>query len=111
MLLADTDIPHKRPSAGHASHSCHDTPVVTTTACRAHALVRVQEWADSRISDLIKKACESDKPFAEEVRSLREEVKRLRADKEALEARCQEVRGHSHGFHVGPTASALFSRA
>ncbi len=60
----------------------------------------LQEWADSRISDLIKKACESDKPFAEEVRSLREEVKRLRADKEALEARCQEVRGHNQGVHA-----------
>ncbi|GLI61518.1 hypothetical protein VaNZ11_003898, partial [Volvox africanus] len=54
-------------------------------------LRRHKEWADSRISDLIKKACESDKPFAEELRNLREEVKRLRADKEGLEIKCMEV--------------------
>jgi hypothetical protein len=77
---------------------------------RVAAAGAAQEWADSRISDLIKKACESDKPFAEEVRNLREEVKRLRGDKEALEARCIEVGGWRFRFLAFHDGSALGPR-
>ncbi|MEW5299794.1 MAG: hypothetical protein WDW36_002772 [Sanguina aurantia] len=46
-----------------------------------------KEWADSRISDLIRKACESDKPHVEELKALREEKRAGKADGDEMKAR------------------------
>jgi hypothetical protein len=43
-------------------------PIICKQRTCFHPICVFQEWADSRINDLIKKACEGDKPFADEVR-------------------------------------------
>lgn len=93
LHLQNSACPHLHAPAWPANTHAGTCTRTRKHAMRMHAPMRrgAQEWADSRISDLIKKACEADKPFAEELRTLREEARRLRADKDALETRCQEV--------------------
>lgn len=79
-----------------APSPAHDVPLPSPLP----PLPCLQEWADSRIASLIRKAFENDKPLAEEVKQLRQDLATAKVRKAGWGAQ-----GYMHAPHH------LFSRS